>query len=310
MIVTGFKQIIKNKIGNFSAGLAAHNDKFLYTKFNLEKEYSTNAFVQFNIYNPYLIYNREIKTAAYKFILNSNIPFLVCEEGAVRQLPAYKRWGWTSYKNGIGKFNNINVDDSRWLKIQKENNLNFVDWNSPGDNILIMGQLEGDSALIEMYDAGYKSFDDYIVEQIKEIRKHTERPIVVRLHPLGSKALYNKEEYLNNTYKNVSMSRNYNSNTTLNGGLGLKEDFNNAYCVITYSSNSCVEAIEKGIPVFTLSSTSSAYDIGHKCFSQIENLDYNIDISTWCSKIAYTIWNNEEIANGTMWEHLKNGSKK
>lgn len=75
--------------------------------------------------------------------------------------------------------------------------------------------------------------------------------------------------------------------------------------MVTYSSNSAVEAAEKGIPIFTLSSTSSAYDIGHKDLSKIESLDYNIDISTWCNKIAYTIWSNEEVADGAMWSHLK-----
>ena len=305
MIITGFKQIVKNKIEQFESGVRRHNDKYLCTKYNPHKKYNTDCFVQFNIYNPYLAYNRQDKADAYKYVLNTQLPFLVCEEGAIRQLPTYKRWGWTSYKNGIGNFNNSNVDNSRWLKIQKENNLNFSNWKSLGDNILIMGQLEGDSALIEMYDAGYKTFDDYILDQIKQIRNYTDRPIVVRPHPLGATTLYKEEKLINDIYKNVSISKNYNSTTTLSGGAGLQEDFNNAYCVVTYSSNSCVEAIEKGIPIFTLSSTSSAYDIGHKDISQIENLDYSVDISTWCNKIAYTIWNSEEIANGTMWEHLR-----
>jgi|TARA_B110000908_G_scaffold101934_1_gene120140 hypothetical protein len=305
MIITGFKQIVKNKIEQFESGVRRHKDKYLCTKYDPHKKYNTDCFVQFNIYNPYLTYNRQDKVDAYKYVLNTQLPFLVCEEGAMRQLPNYKRWGWTSYKNGIGNFNNSNVDNSRWLKIQKENNLNFSNWKSLGDNILIMGQLEGDSALIEMYDAGYKTFDDYILDQIKQIRNYTDRPIVVRPHPLGATTLYKEEKLINDIYKNVSISKNYNSTTTLSGGAGLQEDFNNAYCVVTYSSNSCVEAIEKGIPIFTLSSTSSAYDIGHKDISQIENLDYSVDISTWCNKIAYTIWNSEEIANGTMWEHLR-----
>lgn len=305
MIVTGFKQIVKDKIGNFAAGLSVHGDSFFYTKFDLKKKYSTDAFVQFNIYNPYLKYNRQIKADAYKFVLNSNKPFLVCEEGAMRQLPSYKRWGWTSYKNGIGNFNNDNVDNSRWIKIQKETGIRFAEWNSLGDNILIMGQLEGDSALIEMYDAGYKTFDNYIIEQIKIIRQYTDRPIVVRPHPVGAKTFYKLEEALNKKYNRVSVSKNYNSTTTLNGGKGLEEDLKDAYCVITYSSNSAVEAVEKGIPIFTLSPTSTAYDVGHTDLSQIENLDYNKDISTWCNKLSYTIWNDSEIANGTMWEHLR-----
>lgn len=305
MTVTGFKQIVKDKIGNFSAGLNVHGDTFFYTKFDCEKEYTANAFVQFNIYNPYLEYNRQIKAEAYKYVINSNKPFLVCEEGAIRQLSNYKRWGWTSYKNGIGNFNNDNVDSTRWNKIKQTTNINFLDWNSPGDNILIMGQLEGDSALIEMYDAGYKTFNDYIIDQIKIIRQYTDRPIVVRPHPLDAKTFYNLEDQLNDLYHNISVSKNYNSTTTLNGGKGLEEDLKSAYCVVTYSSNSAVEAVEKGIPIFTLSSTSSAYDIGHTDLSQIENLDYNIDISNWCNRLAYTVWNEDEIANGDMWEHLR-----
>jgi hypothetical protein len=305
MIITGFKQIVKKKIEQFESGIRRHNDRYISTKYILDHDYITDCFVQFNIYNPYLMYNRQEKSDAYKYVLNSVKPFLVCEEGAMRQLPNYKRWGWTSYKNGIGRFNNDNVDNSRWLKIQKDTGINFANWNSLGDNILIMGQLEGDSALIEMYDAGYRSFDDYIINQIKEIRKYTDRPIVIRPHPLGSTSLYKEETLINDIYKNISISKNYNSNTTLNGGAGLQTDFDNAYCVVTYSSNSAVEAVEKGIPIFTLSSTSSAYDIGHKCFSQIENLDYDIDISTWCNKIAYTIWSPEEISNGDMWNHLR-----
>jgi hypothetical protein len=305
MIITGFKQIVKNKIEQFESGVRRHKDTYISTKYFANREYNTDCFVQFNIYNPYLTYNRQDKVDAYNYVLKTQLPFLVCEEGAMRQLPNYKRWGWTSYKNGIGNFNNDNVDNSRWLKIQKETGIKFAEWNSPGDNILIMGQLEGDSALIEMYDAGYKTFNDYIIDQIKKIRKYTDRPIVIRPHPLGAKTLYNKEVDLNKAYKNISISKNYNSTTTINGGAGLQEDFKNAYCVVTYSSNSCVEAVENGIPIFTLSNTSSAYDIGHKCFSQIENLDYSIEISTWCNKIAYTIWNSKEILNGDMWEHLR-----
>jgi len=308
MIITGFKQIVKNKIEQFESGVKRHNDRYISTKYYLDKNYNTDCFVQFNIYNPYLTYNRKDKADAYKYVLSTKLPFLVCEEGAMRQLPNYKRWGWTSYKNGIGNFNNDNVDDYRWNKLQKDTGISFANWNSPGDNILIMGQLEKDSALIEMYDAGYNSFDNYIIEQIKVIRQYTDRPIVVRPHPVGAKTFYALEEKLNNAYKNISVSKNYNSTTTLNGGKGLEEDLNNAYCVVTYSSNSAVEAVEKGIPIFTLSSTSSAYDIGHKDLSKIESLDYNIDISTWCNKIAYTVWNNEEIADGTMWEHLNNGT--
>lgn len=305
--VLGFKNIIKNKIGPFEKGVVASGDKFILTNFNKGQFVeSVDCFVQFNIFNPYFKYKNKSIPNSYKFILNSKKPFLVCEEGAIRSLSNYKRWGWTSYKNKIGKFNNNNVSSDRWDKIQQLTNIRFLNWNSPGDNILIMGQLERDSALIEMYDAGYKTFDEYIIKQIKIIRHYTDRPIVIRSHPLGVKRFYELEEDLNNQYKNIKVSKNYNSETKLNGGKGLEEDLTRSYCVITYNSNSAVEAVEKGIPIFTLNSTSAAYEIGHKDLSQIENLNYDVDTSAWCNKIAYTIWNEDEVADGSMWRHLRN----
>jgi hypothetical protein len=299
MIILNDKRVNKGKIK------AEWYKGFLPDKMITSSNFNYNTvdcFIQFNIYNPYI----NIKATPYlKKVLETNKPILVCEEGALRQLPNYKRWGWTSYKNGIGNFNNNNVDNYRWNKIQKDTGISFANWNSLGDNILIMGQLEGDSALIEMYDAGYKTFDDYIIEQIKIIRQYTDRPILVRPHPLNAKTFYKLEKFLNKQYSSISVSKNYNSTTTLNGGKGLEKDLESAYCVVTYSSNSAVEAIEKGIPVFTLSSTSSAYEVGHKDLSLIEHLDYNIDISDWCNKLAYTVWNEDEILNGEMWNHLR-----
>lgn len=299
MIILNHLRLNKGKIPH-SWNVGFHPDTFITSKnYNFD---DADCIVQFNLYNPY----RDIKATPYlKLVSEMNKPVLVVEEGAFRQLSQYKRIGWNNYKNGLGNFNNDNVDSSRWHKFVKENNFSIKEWNSPGHAILIMGQLEYDSALIEMYDSGYSSFDDYIVEQIKLIRQYTDRPIIVRPHPLGSKTFYKLEESLNNTYKNISVSKNYSSTTTLNGGPGLEEDLKNAYCVVTYNSNSAVEAVEKGIPVFTLSSTSSAYDIGHKDLSKIESLDYNIDISSWCNKIAYTVWNEDEIKNGSMWSHLR-----
>lgn len=299
MIILNHLKLNKGKIPQ-EWNIGFNPDKFITSKnYNFE---DADCIIQFNIYNPYI----NIKATPYlKKVSQLNKPILVVEEGAFRNYPQYKRIGWNSYKNGIGNFNNNNVDDSRWKLFQQNTRIKIQSWNSPGSSILIMGQLEFDSALIELYDAGYRSFDQWIEEQIKTIRIYTDRPIIVRPHPLGSSILFKDEARLNAQYKNISVSKNYSSNTTLSGGIGLQEDLKNSYCVITYNSNSVVEAIEKGIPVFTLSSTSSAYDIGHKDLTQIENLNYFIDISTWCNRIAYTVWNNDEITNGSMWRHLR-----
>lgn len=307
MNIYGFKPIIKNKIGNFRSGIKMFNDQYYYVDFKETAKQNfedADVFVQFNIFNPYLTYNRLTKKYAYEYILNSNKPFLVCEEGAFRQFPNYKRFGWYNYKNNSGNFLNQDVNDTRWKNFKKQNNLEIKEWKSHGDYILIMAQIEYDSALIEMYNQGYKNFLDYSIKLIEEIRKHTDRPIVFRPHPKDTV----KDFSLLLNLPNVKISQNFSAadDFTKNGGVGLQKDFDRAHCVVTFNSNSSVEAVCNGLPVFSLDKTSPTYEISHTSLAEIENIKYDIDIKEWCNKIAYTVWNEEEISNGTMWSHLRN----
>jgi hypothetical protein len=307
MRVVGFKPIIKKKLGHFGNGVSAIGDSYVSTNFSDNREKpEADCYVQFNIYNPYYNYNRAVQPQAFQYILDQHKPFLVCEEGAFRQFPEYKRFGWYSYKNGIGIFDNGDIDSNRWQQFKKDTGISIPDWNSPGENILIMAQIEKDSALIEMYEAGYTSFVEFVIEQIYTLRKYTDRPIVVRPHP---RAVYSFDTAINTLHniKNVSVSKNfsYDTENSLNGGSGLQTDLDSAYCVVTYSSNSGVEAVCQGIPTFALSSTSSIYDIAHTDLSLIENLNYNIDIEKWCNQIAYSVWSPSELGSGETWTHFK-----
>jgi hypothetical protein len=89
------------------------------------------------------------------------------------------------------------------------------------------------------------------------------------------------------------------------GGEALDRDLQNAYCVITYNSLSGIEAVEAGVPLFAMENGSMAYPLAHKDLSQIENLNYNIDLQEWKNKIAYTIWNKSEVQSGVCWNHLR-----
>lgn len=259
---------------------------------------TVDCFYQFNINNPIRNFKPH-KRAAYEYILNSKKPFIVKEEGGFRQYPDYKRYGWWSYQNGIGIFNNDNVDDSRWKKFVANTGIKIKDWNSPGSNILIMGQVHIDSAVISLYEKGYDHFYLWVEDIIKEIRQYSDRTIYIRPHPGDFLIGWLNEniERINQTYKNIFVGdcKKYS----------LFDDLKNAYCVVTYNSNSAVEALCEGIPIFALDSGSTAYDVAHTNLAQIENLNYDIDISNWCNKVAYTIWADQEVENGETWAHLK-----
>jgi hypothetical protein len=286
-------------------GFHSLNDTFTryyHSDFDINE---VDCFLQFNVINPYRVAG-SFRNPAFEKILNSKKPYIVWEEGSFRQFPIYKKVGWYHYNN-TGIFNNVNVDNSRWENFVSTNKLKIKDWKSAGDYILIMGQVEKDSALISLYDQGFNSFIDWITKTVTELRKYTDRPIVIRPHHKDLNQYIVKCKKIVDQNLKVSISTNFSSDDVnkLSGGDGLYKDLRNAYCVITYNSNSIVEAVCEGIPVFALDQGSPAYDIAHHDLSSIENLDRNKDIYKWCSQIAYTMWNSDEIAKGETWAHLK-----
>lgn len=266
-----------------------------------------DAFVQTNMLKPK--FATSDKSGPYEYILQSKKPFLVNESPSFRryaQITTHKRYGWYSYKWTDGIFGNENSPPDRWNKFQKETNIQLQDWKSPGDKIIIMGQKEGDSSLMPLYENGYTCFREWVQEIVDEIRKYTDREIIVRPHPRNLRAGMKGAHAIKG--KNVTVSDNIKIGDIQDGpqgGKGLEADLKQAHCVITFNSLSAVESVCDGIPTFTLDNGSMAWPVGHKDLSQIENLNYNIDRTQWCYDIAYTQWNNKECKSGEAWAHLK-----
>lgn len=279
-------------------GLSRHGDELILTD---EFMTNCNGFLQTNLLKPKFFQTDRHK--AYQFILDSNKPFLVSESPSFREHPEYLRLGWYSYKWTDGVFGNENSPSDRWNKFQQDTGIRIKDWNSLGDNILIMGQKEGDSSLNKLYEK-YNTFYDWVEDIIIETRKYSDRPIVIRPHPRNLGHGIKLANKLSKKFKNISVNEAVESNG-VSGGVNLIQDLKNAYCVITYNSLSAVEAITQGVPTFAFDDGSMIWPIAHKELSKINNLDYNIDITQWCYDIAYTQWTIEENRKGISWAHLK-----
>ena len=304
--IIGFINVSKSYAG-WVRGIERHGDVYeLITDFNSTTQYNADCFYQTNLLKPKFTRADQYihRGSKYKYILNSAKPFIVSESSAFREHSAWKRYGWSSYGWGDGNFNNDNVGAERWNKFESASGIKIKDWHSAGETIVIMGQKEGDSALVRLYEQGYASFYNWVEYVINEIRKHTDRPIVVRPHPRGSGRGLNHFIKIISNFKNVSMTTNQTRGGN-QGGEGLERDLASAYCVVTFNSLSAVEAVTRGIPVYALDYGSMVWPISHQDFSKIENLNYDIDLQDWKNKIAYTMWNKQELKSGKTWEHLK-----
>jgi len=303
----GIEGALKSAFPGLEKGLKRHGDQFKTVKYTQADD--GDCYIQTNLIKPKVMRNAD-RNLAYSYIRDSGKPYLVNESPSFRRHLGWARLGWYSYKWTEGLFGNENSPPDRWNKFESETGITFKDWNSPGDSILVMCQKEGDSSLLEMYEK-YDSFYDWLEELIVDIRKHSDRPIIIRPHPRnrekGLKLATKLQLKLNDP--TITVSQNTDSLgdylSSPNRADGLYQDLKQAWCVVTYNSLSAIEAICEGIPTFALNDGSMIWPVALKDLSQIENLPYDIDLTQWKYDIAYTQWTGKEHASGESWAHLK-----
>jgi hypothetical protein len=84
----------------------------------------------------------------------------------------------------------------------------------------------------------------------------------------------------------------------------LAEDLAGARWLVTYNSNSAVDAVLAGVPAVTCDMGSVAWDVtGH----EPAHAPPMPDRTQWAHDIAYAQWSLDEIRNGEAWAHLAIG---
>ena len=246
----------------------------------------------------------------YQFILDSSKPFLVTESAIFRRNMirspnpmAYHRYSLSSYFRDEGNYNNENCPSDRWLRIQKEQNIEIKDWKLRGDYVLLILQRPGDSSLKNLL-LKYETYDNFLTTVVGEIRQFTDRPIRVRMHPLR---MDRQQEIFNRIdLKNIEFSPNVHTVNSMGGGeggAGLYEDFKNAWVVIGFNSNALTESICEGVPTFSLCPSSMAWECSNTDLKNIESPSV-FERSQWLYNLGYCQWREDEIAQGAPWYHL------
>lgn len=92
----------------------------------------------------------------------------------------------------------------------------------------------------------------------------------------------------------------------------LSHDLEGAWAVVVWSSNSAVEAIVAGVPVFVQSKHAAAYRLGLANLERIEDPIYPDDRTReqFCHSLAAHQWTAEEIGRGVAWRALRDPSER
>jgi len=148
-------------------------------------------------------------------------------------------------------------------------NKKFLPWKKNGKKILIA---KPDSKPCRFYDV---DLDEWTNSTIEEIKKHTDRPIVVR-----DRASSRIDRVVHNTLKEA-----------------LDDD---VFALVTFNSIAATEAIFNGIPAFTLAPVNAADPVSLQDLSKI-NEPYYPDkdkLMSWAAHLAWGQFHITEIRSG------------
>jgi hypothetical protein len=211
----------------------------------------------------------------WDYYRKTNRNVIVLEVGSIN-----RNITWRVGLNGINRdsyYNSYNCNADRATSL----GLTLKEWRNNGEYILICCQHDK-----SLQWRGKPETTVWLLEQIEQIRKYTDRPIIIRPHPRCSLKPFNqpKNVVIQDPKKVTGTYDSYDLN------------FSNIWLTVNYSSNPGIESIINGVPVYT-DAISLAYDVSIKELSNIET-PLMPDRQSWLNRYAWTEFTLDEIQQG------------
>jgi hypothetical protein len=199
----------------------------------------------------------------------------------------YLRYSFDGVFPTTGFYFDQDADPDRWQQISKDLGIELQPWRTQGNHILICLQRNGG------WSMGGLDVIQWMNSTILEIRKYSNRPIIVRAHP-GDKKI---SGYLKINHKLVSLSVNPD----------FKDDLRNAWATVVYNSSPSVASIIEGIPAFLTDpypQNSQSFAVANTDISKIED-PVIVDRQAWVERLSMCHWKFDELKSGAAWKFFK-----
>lgn len=216
----------------------------------------------------------------WKHYRNQNKPVIVIEVGGL-----VRNKTWRLSANGITRnaiFPNVTLDPTRPNKL----GITLKPWHN-GDYVLICGQ----HAKSQQWE-NMPSMNEYYQKTVLEIRKHSDRPIVIRSHPRYRENLFFKlDEHFFKDH-NVIWNMPKHIHDTYDS-FDLEPMLAHSHCTISHTSNSGLTSIIEGTPAI-VSQNSLAFPVATNDFANINNLP-TPNREQWLIETCHKEWLEDEL---------------
>jgi hypothetical protein len=205
------------------------------------------------------VITEQINTKKYVVVADSNL-FLYSNTANPLH---YLRYSFNGVFPNTGIYCDTTIDTSRWTKVSRDLGITLKDYRHHGNHILLCLQRNGGWSMKE-YDV-----QEWALATINEIRKYSDRPIIIRGHP-GDKAA---KEYLDPRSPKCRL-KNLPNVTFSDFNRTLLQDLQGAWAVVNHNSSPVVGAAIEGYPIFVTDPIKSqCREIANIDISRIEAPD-------------------------------------
>ena len=223
---------------------------------------------------------------------------VICIDGGVFRSHgnnAFWRCGYGS-PYYTGDFRNSGSPENRWKWMEKwledytGNDCSIKPWKTEGEYILVCLQTSSGWSMAGMPTV------DWCIDKVKQIRGITDMPIVIRRHRANSDNQVRMIMKGLQDYRGIRVEENKEVSPL--------QSINKAYALVTYNSTIACDSALSGVPTFVDDERCWAYPVANKDISRL--LDPELfDRQQWVNDVSYSMWLNEEMEKGVVWEHLK-----
>ena len=181
-----------------------------------------------------------------------------------------------------------NLDTTKWNTFSAWHGVDLKPWRTTGNHILVLCQRP----------KGFNMFTDqevWLDKTISRLRKHSHRPIMIRMHP-GDGTRFKQIE---------KIQKKYGTSVTISEHENIRDALINCWCTVGINSTPNVVAAIEGIPGYVEDpSRSWAADVAFNDLALVETPPLP-DRSEWIHKIANIHWSNNEVRSGVLWTAIK-----
>ena len=187
----------------------------------------------------------------------------------------------------------IDGDKSRNNQVIKDMNIEIKPWRTEGKHICLF---------LNRGIGGFSTFGkpcyEWAKETVEEIRKYSDRPILIRSHRHAGTSPQLTEDkknldYILSNFKDIT-------HTEL-GKTNIHDDLKNAWACVVHTSTSGTVALLEGIPMFATHKACFSYQWSAGKLNEIENPIMK-DRTNFITYYANSHWNLDEVKKGLYWE--------